>query len=152
MRILSFLTPLITISSCLATLDERSQRSSFNNWGKLESDQMDNEGTSLWISQKEVSLTGHGSGISVSRTVDDNEINLYVELDEENHCHNHDVFGSNECHYSWGETIHLLDLHFDGELNEGDVVTGSFEIDFFVDWNFQCNVCGKYTNIEIDLG
>jgi hypothetical protein len=117
----------------------------------LESDLEEYQGTSVWIPQEDRSpnpLTSqsskHESGISVSRTVEDNEINLYVALEEDDHCDDHDVFGSNQCHYYWGETMHLLSLDFDGELGEGDVVTGSFEIDFFIDWNFQCNVCGEY--------
>jgi hypothetical protein len=44
-------------------------------------------------------------------------------------CKQHDVFGDNECHFSWGQNVTgKFNVKFSDQIEEGDYIVGDFKV------------------------
>ena len=70
------------------------------------------------------------------------------------HCSKEDSFGDNICHFNWGDDIigsFAVDLPSIVVLDKGDIFKGSFFIDKYVPFHFQCPVCGEDCIVQAPL-
>jgi len=94
------------------------------------------------------------SGVTLSRKFDMLEDNLSISLEFIGAtCEEEDAHGRNKCHYNWGEPLAVnVTMNTNGDpFMPGDSVKGKFKVDYFVPWNFNCQVCGKDCTLNLPI-
>lgn len=94
------------------------------------------------------------SGVTLSRTFDTIEDGLSIGLTFVGAtCTEKDSHGTNNCHYNWGDDLAVnvtMDTH-GTPFTADDTVKGKFKVDYFVPWNFNCNVCGADCTLSLPI-
>jgi len=93
------------------------------------------------------------NGLTFSRSIDilSEDFQIYFGFDS-SHCSSKDLFGDNNCKYNWGETVHIdLVVDIEHEFREDDMIHASLKVDYFVNWEFECHVCGQDCVITVPI-
>ena len=112
---------------------------------------------SLWNTKKsftigaEVDHQSIDEGISFSRKINlfTDFLSINVGLDEDR-CSSKDEYGSNDCHYDWGDTMNMtFDVQLQKAFDVNDRISGNFKVMYFIPWNFECAICGQDCTLTI---
>jgi len=90
-------------------------------------------------------------GVKFSRTINQLDPSYGLVLKFDSGCSSTDSYGSNNCAWSYGETIFgSVDAH-GGPLDKGSLLVVDLKMDKVISWKFSCQACGETCKTKVPI-